>query len=438
MMKYLEPLVKEKLVLTVVFLNTVLFIALDIDPELPDRYGNWIVWVDYFCVLYFVFELCIKMTLMGIRGYFHDHWNKFDFIIVIGSIPILIEPFIATFAVSWLPIVRVTRILRLARFLRLSRLLRYVQNVPVLQKIRLPVYLILSVVAANTLCHIIDFDNAYVKTLLFFYTPALIFLITWLISRVYSIFHVGLIIPTLQRDSVGLSEAAEAIVGAISQILIWSIGIAICAESAGYSSLSIFAGLGLGGMAIAFAAQDLIANIIGGLMLYFQRPFEIGENISISGNSGKVTKIGLRSVLLEEFNGKHVSIPNKSLISGAIENLTKSRLRKESIVLNLSLDNPAEKLRAATKGISNIGETSRFVFDDYSIRFGEMSNHSHKLIFDYYLDIGALRKSNPEEEVFELANRENSLIYVKIIERFQSDNVNFTLYKSDPDLAKKS
>ena len=71
-------------------------------------------------------------------------------------------------------------------------------------------------------------------------------------------------------------------------------------------------------------------------MLYFQRPFEIGENISISGNSGKVTKIGLRSVLLEEFNGKHVSIPNKSLISGAIENLTKSRLRKESIVLNLS------------------------------------------------------------------------------------------------------
>ena len=84
------------------------------------------------------------MKLLGFKGYLEDNWNKFDLLIVIASMPILIEPFIGALEImSWAPLFRLTRLLRLARFLRLSRILRYVQNVENLKKYQAPVYFLI-------------------------------------------------------------------------------------------------------------------------------------------------------------------------------------------------------------------------------------------------------------------------------------------------------
>lgn len=423
---FVKLVTNEQLVMLVVLINSVIFIALDIDPSLPEQTGQWINWVDYFCVLFFVFELIAKLKVLGINNYIKDNWNKFDFLIVVASLPILIEPFLSSFfTFAWAPLFRLTRLIRLARFLRLSRILRYVQNIENLRKYQVPVYILLIIVASNIIIKISSIEYSWLETYELYYPSAIIFALTWLISRLANSIHTVFIIPYLEQYSEGGSEAAETIVITLVQIIIWALGTTIMVEIAGHNATTIIAGLGLGGMAVAFAAQDFVSNIIGGVLLYIQRPFEIGQKIHVAGTSGTVKKLGLRSITLEDFSGKVTALPNKLLVSQKIENLTVSHYSKESIALKLSLNNTSKELTAAADAIFSIAKKSEFVHADFTVSFGPMDQFAHNLIFDYYLDKDKLEQSEPTEELIELVTRENTKLYVNIISSLQDHHILF-------------
>ena len=416
----------EQLVMLVILMNSAVFIALDIDPSLPEQTGRWINWVDYFCVIFFVLELCAKIKTLGINNYIKDNWNKFDFLIVLASLPILIEPFLNLFfTFAWAPLFRLTRLIRLARFLRLSRILRYVQNIENLRKYQLPVYLLLLTIASNIIINISSIDYSWLEIYELYYPSAIIFALTLLISRLANSIHTVFIIPYLEQYSEGGSEAAETIVITLVQIFIWALGITTMVEIAGHNATTIIAGLGLGGMAVAFAAQDFVSNIIGGVLIYIQRPFEIGQKIQVSGTSGTVKKLGLRSITLEDFSGKVTALPNKLLVSQKIENLTVSHYSKESIAIKLSLANTSKGLTAAADAIFAIAKKNEFVHSDFTVSFGPMDQIAHNLIFDYYLDKAKLQKSEPTEELIELVTRENTKLYVDIISSLQDHYISF-------------
>lgn len=422
----LKIVTNEQLVMLVVLINSAVFVALDIDPTLPERTGAWISWIDYFCVLFFVFEFLAKMKLLGLKGYLKDNWNKFDLLIVIASVPILIEPFIGTLAtMSWAPLFRLTRLLRLARFLRLSRILRYVQNVENLKRYQAPVYFLLFVVASNIIIKVFAWDFSWLEFYNQYYPSALIFSLTWLSSRLLNSFHTLIILPAIEKRSEGGSEAAETIFITLVQIFVWAIGLTFTLEVAGHNSTSIIAGLGIGGMAVAFAAQDFIGNIIGGLLLYVQRPFELGEKISVAGNEGVVKRLGLRSITLEDFSGKITALPNKLLVAETIENITASHFTKEVISMKLDLNMSASKLKMAADKIFLTAKENEFVHKDFTVKFGEMDEYSHNIIFDYYLDKVKLLNSAPSEELVELITRENTKLYVEIVKKFQQSEILF-------------
>lgn len=422
----IKVITNERLVMLIVLINSAVFIALDIDPSLPLRTGAWINWIDYLCVLFFVFELFAKLSLLGFKNYIKDNWNKFDLVIVVASIPILIEPFIGTLAtMAWAPLFRLTRLLRLARFLRLSRILRYVQNVENLKKYQGPVYFLLLVVASNLVIKIFNWNFSWLEIYNQYYPSALIFSLTWLSSRLLNSLHTLVILPAIQKRSEGGSEAAETIFITLAQVCVWAMGLTFTLEVAGHNSTSIIAGLGIGGMAVAFAAQDFIGNIIGGLLLYVQRPFELGEKISVAGNEGVVKRLGLRSIMLEDFSGKITSLPNKLLVSETIENITASHFTKEVISMKLDLSLSASKLKMAADNIFLIAKKNEFVHKDFTVKFGEMDEYSHNVIFDYYLDKGKLLDSAPSEELVELITRENTKLYVEIVKKFQKSEILF-------------
>ena len=427
----LNIVTNEQLVMLVVLINSAVFVALDIDPTLPERTGAWINWIDYFCVLFFVFEFLAKMKLLGFKGYLEDNWNKFDLLIVIASMPILIEPFIGALGtMSWAPLFRLTRLLRLARFLRLSRILRYVQNVENLKKYQAPVYFLLFVVASNIIIKVFAWDFSWLEIYNQYYPSALIFSLTWLGSRLLNSLHTLVILPAIQKRSEVGSEAAETIFITLVQIFVWAIGLTFTLEVAGHNSSSIIAGLGIGGMAVAFAAQDFIGNIIGGFLLYVQRPFELGEKISVAGNEGVVKRLGLRATTLEDFSGKITALPNKLLVSGTIENITASHFTKEVISMKLDLSMSASKLRMAADKIFLTAKENKFVHKDFTVKFGEMDEYSHNIIFDYYLDKVKLLNSAPSEELVELITRENTKLYVEIVKKFQKHKLGYYLLTS--------
>ena len=111
---FLNIFTKEAIVLFVIFLNGLIFIILDVNPEVGIEYP-WLDVVDIVCITFFIFEALIKIYSLTFKGYIKDNWNKFDAVIVISSIPILLEPLLPSIAgnLAWTPVLRMTRLLRL-------------------------------------------------------------------------------------------------------------------------------------------------------------------------------------------------------------------------------------------------------------------------------------------------------------------------------------
>ncbi|MBI2825462.1 MAG: mechanosensitive ion channel family protein [Planctomycetia bacterium] len=110
---------------------------------------------------------------------------------------------------------------------------------------------------------------------------------------------------------------------------------------------TVLAGLGIGGVAIGLAAQDTVKNLFGSLMLFSDRPFEMGDRIVFEGHDGTVEGVGFRSTRLRTQDGNLVTIPNADLASKPILNVGKRPNIRRSINLGLTYDTPPDKIERA-------------------------------------------------------------------------------------------
>ena len=116
-------LIREPTVLTVIVLNAVV-LFLDAFPSLDSTAHRILFWIDYGCMLFFVLEAAIKIRRAGFGGYWRSGWNRFDFIIVAISLPLLAGPFVTADVED----IAIVLLFRLGRLLRFSRLMRFVPN----------------------------------------------------------------------------------------------------------------------------------------------------------------------------------------------------------------------------------------------------------------------------------------------------------------------
>jgi MscS family membrane protein len=112
---------------------------------------------------------------------------------------------------------------------------------------------------------------------------------------------------------------------------------------------TLLAGAGVFGLAIAFAAQDTIANFFGSIMIILDQPFKVGDTINVNGYKGGIENIGFRSTRLRTFDGHLVSIPNKNVANANIENIAKRPFIKHSFNLGLTYDTGYKNMEKAIK-----------------------------------------------------------------------------------------
>lgn len=106
------------------------------------------------------------------------------------------------------------------------------------------------------------------------------------------------------------------------------------------------------------------------------------------------------------------------------ENKSKADLAPDKISIRIAKNVSSQKLKRATEIIIEQAKSNPYVKDDYSVRFGPMSEHVHELYFEYFLDNDTLEESHEEKEPLkELVNEQNASIYVKIIEALQDEEI---------------
>jgi MscS family membrane protein len=116
------------------------------------------------------------------------------------------------------------------------------------------------------------------------------------------------------------------------------LGFILIAQNLGYSVSGLLAGLGIGGLALAMAAKDTLANLFGSLMILVDRPFHVGDWITFNGGDGVVEEIGLRSTRVRTFAKTVVSIPNAALANATVENHSLMPKRRIKFTLGVTYD----------------------------------------------------------------------------------------------------
>jgi small-conductance mechanosensitive channel len=121
----------------------------------------------------------------------------------------------------------------------------------------------------------------------------------------------------------------------VIKAITWAAGIVMLIDNLGYNVTTIIAGLGVGGIAVALAAQNILSDLFSYLVIFFDKPFEVGDFITTNNSSGTVEKIGIKTSHLRSPDGQQMVMPNSEMVKSVIHNY--KRLERRRVVFSLGL-----------------------------------------------------------------------------------------------------
>ncbi|HYC70824.1 MAG TPA: mechanosensitive ion channel domain-containing protein [Opitutaceae bacterium] len=190
------------------------------------------------------------------------------------------------------------------------------------------------------------------NTLAYAYTIAFSFVLFWGFLRAFNtvLDHLA----EVARDrKLGVTPFMPWIKKTLLAI-VFVFGVLMIAQSLGANVRAFLAGLGIGGLAFALAAQDTLANLFGSIVVAIDQPFRLGETIRVAGSVGMVEDIGLRSTRLRLVDKSLMVIPNKTVAAEAVTNLSRFTQRRVEQVIGLTYDARPEQLEGIVKDIRAI------------------------------------------------------------------------------------
>ncbi len=195
---------------------------------------------------------------------------------------------------------------------------------------------------------------------------------------------------------------------------VWSFVLVLVLSNLGYNLTSIITGLGIGGIAIGLALQNVLGDFFSGIIILFDKPFEIGDYIKVGEFSGTVKSIGVKTTRITLLDGQELVITNKDLTESRVHNFKKLRKRRKVIHLGVTYGTPLKKLQKvrglvekAFKGLKEV-ELDR-------VHLVELADSSKKFEIVYYI----------LSQDYKLYLDQNEQLLMKIIEAFEKEKIDF-------------
>lgn len=157
-----------------------------------------------------------------------------------------------------------------------------------------------------------------------------------------------------KRTETRLDNQLVPIVRSAGKTFLYIVGFVLILQNLGYSVTSLLAGLGLGGMAIALASKDTVANLFGSIVIFIDKPFQVGDWIEFGGVEGTVEEVGLRTTKIRTFANSLTTTPNAVFTNTSINNWSRMRKRRFVMTIGVTYSTPPDKIEKAVEGIRNI------------------------------------------------------------------------------------
>ncbi len=208
----------------------------------------------------------------------------------------------------------------------------------------------------------------------------------WALARLFDALFEEYLVPLAENSETDLDDQLLPILRKGTKLVVWTVSVMIAFDNAGYDVGAALAGLGIGGIALAMAGRDTIANMFGGFTVFLDQPFKLNDRVQVSGYDGTIQEIGLRSTRLRTLEGRVVTIPNAQFTDTPVENVSLEPGRKVVNNIGLTYDMTAEQMEEAMKILLEIGEANESVSPDPAIGFTEFGDSSMGILFIYWIE----------------------------------------------------
>lgn len=210
--------------------------------------------------------------------------------------------------------------------------------VRVIKSLRPPFYLFLAFYAALQFI-----------TLGMFIAKAMdVILLVWLVYQ--AVLAAQIIVDfTLHRGRLGEEEKNTKnildIGGNIIKWVLWILALLFVLSNLGVDVTSLIAGLGIGGIAVAFALQNILSDFFSSFAIYLDKPFQTGDFIMVGQHAGVVERIGIKTTRIRALQGEEIVISNQELTSARIQNFKKLKERGVILSFGVAYETPTEKVK---------------------------------------------------------------------------------------------
>ena len=180
---------------------------------------------------------------------------------------------------------------------------------------------------------------------------------------------------------------------------------------------TLLTGLGVGGLAVALAAQDTIKNFFGSVMILLDKPFQIGDRVILGGHDGPVEEVGFRTTKIRRLDGHLVTVPNSTVVSEMVENIGKRPFIKRVANITITYDTPPEKVRRAVAILHEILDNHDGMNPDLPPRvfFSDFNDWALNILMIYWY--------HPPEYWDYMAFTQK--VNMRILDRFNEEGIDF-------------
>ncbi len=209
-----------------------------------------------------------------------------------------------------------------------------------------------------------------------------------------------------------VDPAIVKFLSSLLKVILWTLAAIIVLENLGYNVTSLAAGLGIGGIAIALAMQNVLGDIFASFSIYFDQPFKVGDFIVIGAERGVVQNIGIKSTRLKTLQGEELVVSNRELTQTQIHNFKKMQRRRIVFNFGVVYSTPSAKLKRILEIVKEITEDIDIVDLD-RVHFAKFAEFSLNFEVVYFLN-------SKEYNVFMDTQQE---INFQIKEKFEKEKI---------------
>ena len=162
-----------------------------------------------------------------------------------------------------------------------------------------------------------------------------------------------------------LDDQLVPMIRMVLRIFVLIVGVLFALQNLDVNVGSLLAGLGIGGLAVALAAQDTIKNLLGGATIFADKPFQVGDWVLIGDLEGTVERVGFRSTRVRTFADSLITVPNARISDTAIDNMGLRTWRRYSTTLGIAYHTDPDRVQAFVEGIRAIIQANPHTRKDY-------------------------------------------------------------------------